>query len=73
MLTLFSAGPGLFYLVVAAAAANHGALPVQQRSASAVAGKQVVQVAPGCSRTCRTAPVADLARAARSDLSAPGE
>ncbi len=73
MLTLFSAGPGLFYLVMAAAAANHGAQPVTQRGAPAVAGKQVVQVAPNCGRACRMAPVADLARAARSDLSAPGE
>ena len=73
MLTLLSAGPGLFYLAMAAAAANHGAQPVQQRSAPAVAGKQVVQVAPNCSRTCRMAPAADVVRAERSDLSAPGE
>lgn len=73
MLTLFSAGPGLFYLAMAVAAANHGAQPVPQRAAPAVAGKQTVQVAPNCGRTCRMVPATDVARSARSDLSAPGE
>lgn len=73
MLTLFSAGPGLFYLAMAAAAAHPVAPPARPYLATSHVGSQVVQAASNCVRACRSVAAADLAKASRSDLSAPGE